>query len=335
MKGKSIKKAQLVFILFLSIIAFFSIFPFSTSAQTSKNFRAAVVLDMSDPMSIYLQYWADAIKDLSEGSLSATIFHSGKLGGERETVEQMQSHALDVASLSGGVLTNFVPEWKFYTLPFIFSSLEESVAFEGSIEAEKLREFTEKAGLKWLGYEPLLFRCVMSKSPIKTPKDAEGVKIRSLESPMNVQGYNLMGFSAIPINYSEVYTAIQTGVVQAYSQGVMTLALTKMWELLKYLSLTNAYYDGCFLIMDLKTYNSLTPDQQRIVEKAADIATQRIIVKVQASYENAIKELKENGVTVIEPDISAFSEKTKPLYEQFITNFPHLEPMIKRAHALR
>jgi len=304
-------------------------------AASKKTFKMAVVLDMSDPMSIYLQYWADAIDELSKGELKATIFHSAKLGGERETIEQIQSQALDGASLSGGVLTNFVPEWKFYTLPFIFTSQEECVAFEGSREAVELRKYTEKAGLKWLGYEPLLFRSVMSKMPLKTPEDAKGVKIRSLESPMMVQGYNLMGFNAIPISYSEVYTAIQTGVVQAYDQGVMTLSLTKMWELMKNLTLTNAYYDGCFLMMSLKTYNSLDENQKKIVNTAAEIATQKIIVKIQSLYDYAVKDLTDHGVNIIQPDLKAFTAKTRPLYDQFIKEFPALEPMIKRAHISR
>ena len=115
----------------------------------------------------------------------------------------------------------------------------------------------------------------------------------------------------------------------------MTLSVTKMWELMKFLSLTNAYYDGCFLMMDLKKYNSLTAKEQAIVEKGGEIATQRILVEVQSMYDDAIKDLTSNGVTIVEPDIKAFTEKTRPLYDQLLKELPHLEPMIKRAHSLR
>lgn len=325
----------------ISVITYFMLFVFcgyigTASAAPEKKWRIASVCNLEDPMTIMCQYFLDALKEISGGKIEVTLFDNGKLGAERETVEQIQSHALEVASLTGGILANFVPEWGFYTLPYLFVNQPQCIAWESTNEAKQLRKYLEKAGLKYLAYEPLLFRHVMTKKKaLKTSEDMKGVKIRTLENPMFIETYKKMGLSPIPMSFSEVFTSLETNIIDGYETGVPTFATTKAYEQLKHLSMTTAFYDVCFLVMDLKLYNSLSAQEKSWVEKAAAVAIEKEIVLMDKLFNDSLKVLKDNGVTVTYPELEPMEKKMQPIYANFYKSYPTLKPFVEKAKSLK
>ena len=140
-------------------------------AKDVKKWRMSVATSSEDPMTLYAKDIAKRIKEKSDGGIEITVFDSMKLGHERETIEQMQAHALEMSIHCAGALAIFWEGLNIYSLPYMFTSMEQGAAFEASAEAEELRSmFEKKAGLKILGYHPSFFMHIMnSKRPIDKP----------------------------------------------------------------------------------------------------------------------------------------------------------------------
>ena len=334
--GNIMKGLKIGFVIICLAILFLGAFSDSAMAQTEKKWRMASVCNAEDPMTIMCNYFIEALETVSNGKIKVTLYDSGKLGHERETSEQIQAHALDLASLTGGVLANFAPEWGLYTLPYLFTTQEQCVAWEGTNEAKKLRKYLEKAGFKYIAYEPLLFRHVMVKNkPLKTLEDMKGVKIRVLENPTFIQTYKSMGFTPVPISFSEVFTSLETNIIDGYETGIPTFALTSAWEQMKQLSMTTAFYDVCFIVMDLKLYDSLSAAEKEWVDEAASIAIQREIVLMNNLFTDSLKTLKAHGVNVSYPDLNSLENKMEPIYIKFYEQFPSLKPIVEKAISLK
>jgi tripartite ATP-independent transporter DctP family solute receptor len=246
-------------------------------AADAKKFRGGAILSPDDPMTLHLADWAKRIKQKTNGEVNITVFDSGKLGGERETVEQMQVGALDCAVVSNAVLTNFAPTNGVYNLPYVFVNAKQCLAFDQTAEAKLLRDrFEKESGLKMIGFFPEGFRHVMNtKKPIQAPSDLKGLKIRVMENPIHVASINAMGAAATPISWNEVLTSIQTGVVNGFENSIPTLTSVKSWELMKNMAMTSHFYDVSFVVMAKKSWEVLSPVQQKAVMEAQTEALQQ------------------------------------------------------------
>jgi tripartite ATP-independent transporter DctP family solute receptor len=300
------------------------------------EWRMCACTNPADPMTIYGVNWAKAVERMTEGKIKITMFDSMKLGDERETVEQMQAHALEAGMLSNGTLANFVKTQAIYNLPYLFMDLDQCVAFEKTDEAAMLRAKFEDADIKVLGFHPAMFRHIMNAERlIREPADLKGLKIRVMENPIHIASMNAMGASAVPMSWSEVYTSLQTGVLDGFENSMSGFTTTKIYEILKYLSFTNHFYDVAFCIMDLQVYNSLDPEIQEILHKAADEALETDIQILLKEEEKGLELLKSEGVKVNYPDLAPFIERVQPVYEKFYKDFPELKPIVNKIKELK
>ncbi len=200
----------------------------SASAGDIK-WRMSAILAPEDPMTLHAVDWAKRVEQKTDGRIKITVFDSGKLGHERETVEQMQTGALECGILSNGILVNFAPVDGLYNLPYVFVNTKQCLEFDKTPEAVNLRGLFEKeSGLKMIGFFPEGFRNVMnSKRPVKSPADLKGMKIRVMENPIHVASLNAMGATATPISWNEVVTSLQTGVIDGFENSIPTLSSVK------------------------------------------------------------------------------------------------------------
>ena len=309
----------------------------TATAADTKKWRMCAILAPEDPMTLHAADWAKRVEAKTNGRIKITVFDSGKLGGERETAEQMQTGALETGILSNGILVNFAPVHGLYNLPYVFVNTKQCLAFDKTPEAAKLRELFEKeSGMKMIGFFPEGFRHIMNaKRSINSPADLKGLKIRVMENPIHVASMNAMGATATPISWNEVVTSIQTGVIDGFENSIPTLSSVKAWELLKYLSMTSHFYDVGFVVMAKKSWDSLSAADQKIMLEAQTEALQKSIGVVEQHNKEGLEAMKKNGVTINDLDLKPFVQVTAPIRDKYIQQYPNMKPILDKAISLQ
>ena len=249
----------------------------------------------------------------------------------------MKTHALEAGILSNSSLTMFGETQAIYNLPYLFTSLEQCVAFSKTAEAAELsRMFEKSSGIKIIGLFPEGFRHIMNATrPINTPKDLKGLKIRVMENPTHIASMNAMGATGTPISWGEVITSIQTNVIDGFENSIPTLASVKAWEFQDYLALTTHFYDASFVVMDMKLWDSLTKEDQALLMEASDEATLASIEKIKEYTAKDLETIKAKGVLVTTPDLSVFRTTVEPVYQDFYAKHPQLKSVVEKALSLK
>ena len=306
-------------------------------AAETLDWRMCAILAPEDPMTLHAVDWAQRVTEKTNGRIKITVFDSGKLGGERETAEQMQTGALEAGILSNGILVNFAPVHGLYNLPYVFVNTQQCLAFDKTPEAAALREaFEKESGMKMIGFFPEGFRHIMDdKHAVNGPEDLKGLKIRVMENPIHVASMNAMGATATPISWNEVITSIQTGVIDGFENSIPTLSSVKAWELLKYLSLTSHFYDVGFVVISQKVWDSLSEEDQQILIQAQEEALEKSIGVVEQHNRDGLEAMKANGVAINELDLKPMVEATAAVRDEYIQKYPEMKPVLDKAISLQ
>lgn len=271
--------------------------------------KLAHTLDTSHSVHKGMVHMAERLEEYSGGRMRMDIYPSGQLGSEREMVELVQIGSLDMTKVSTSPLEAFVPIMKIFSLPYVFRSREHSLKVLDSEIGQMLLESTEVARLRGLGYYDAGSRSLyMVDTPVETPTDLDGQKIRVMKSQTAVQMVAALGGSATPISWGELYTALQQGVVDGAENNPPSFHLSRHYETCKYYALNEHTTVPDILLMSLRTWNSLDPQQQEWLQKAVQdsVAHQRILW--QEATQLALEEVEAAGVIVTRPDKQPFMD---------------------------
>ena len=323
-------------LLAITVLCCCSLVAGSAFAKNMK-WRMSSCLNSENLFTLHAQDWSKRVAEKTDGRIKITVFDSEKLGTERETLEQMKIHALQAGVVSNSSLTMFGETQMIYNLPYLFTSLDQCLAFSKTEEAAKLSQlFEEKSGLKIISLFPEGFRHIMNATrPINSPADLKGMKIRVMENPTHIASMNSMGATGTPISWGEVITSIQTKVIDGFENSIPTLASVKAWDFQKYLALTTHFYDASFIVMDMDLWNSMdSADQKRLLE-AGEEATAHSITKIREYTTNDLKTIKEKGVAVTTPDLAPFKKNVEPVYQEFYKKYPELKPVVEKALSMQ
>lgn len=214
--------------------------------------------------------FAKAVEEKSKGTLEIKIFPMGQLGGERDITEGLQLGTTDLQGTSLGVTGTFIKVLNIYNLPFIFKGPDHFMKVtHGPIGEWVLKEVIkegEKVDLKPLSIAGPAFRVPMNNiRPITKLEDFKGLKIRTMEVPLHKDAYKALGSSPTPLPFGELYTALQTGVVDGNENGPATLEAMKFYEVQKYVTYLPVLSNGGAFLMGLKSFNKLSPEHQKVI----------------------------------------------------------------------
>ncbi|MFV0438525.1 MAG: TRAP transporter substrate-binding protein [Desulfopila sp.] len=277
-----------------------------------------------------LNEMADRVKERTNGEVELEIFSDGVLGDETDTVNQMRAGVVDMVRAFPGTLEKFDPSYKVFSMPFLFKDFDGMKTALNTEDAKKLFENSEKKGFKTLTWNTNGARSFYTKDkPIHKPEDLAGLKIRVPNSPSFVQTVEALGGAPTPLPLSEVYTAMQQGIIDGAEGSISALEEVKHGEVAKFYSYDRHLMVPDLLVIGTKTWKKLTPEQQAILEEEAqnysDRANELFIAATEAA-ENSVKE--KMGVEIIEVDPAPFKEKVKPLYDKAMKDkdiAPYLE----------
>ncbi|MGV3002310.1 TRAP transporter substrate-binding protein [Vibrio sp.] len=316
-------------ILPLAIAALFTNFSISAKTLTLGH---AMSLDNAAHKGMVI--FADKVKEKSNGDLTVKIFPNAQLGSERDQAEQVVTGAIDMAKINGSLAESFEPTFKVISIPFLFRSPEHMRSFMRSDAAEELLNSSKGKGFIGLTFYDSGSRSFYAKKPIKTPEDLAGLKIRVPESPTMMKMISLLGAKATPLPFTEVYTGLQQGVIDAAENNVSSLVEMRHSEVAKFYSMDQHTMSPDLIIISENTWANLSDKERKIMKEAAAESLEEEI-KIWDQTENAnIEKAKKMGVTFVEVDKAKFQEKVKPMLDEAKKD-PKLSYFIDKIQAIK
>jgi len=246
-------------------------------------------------------------------------------------LELLQIGSVDITKVSSSVIEGFEPLYKIFSVPFLFEDEEHRFkVFDGEI-GDELLEAGRSIRLLGLTYYDAGTRSFYTKDrPISHPDDLQGLKIRVQESPASIQMVNLLGGSATPISWGELYTALQQGIVDGAENNPPSFHLSRHYEVSNYYSLDEHTAVPDILFISLATWERLNKEEREIIEKAANESAvyQRELWK--ESTRIAIESVREAGIEINYPDKEPFKERLQPMYDQYAKEDIRLKQYIEQ-----
>jgi tripartite ATP-independent transporter DctP family solute receptor len=267
--------------------------------------------------------FCDDIEKGTQGRYKCQQFPAGALGGEREMIEAVQLGTLDIVNTSTGPVGNFVPEVKIVDIPFLFRDYDHArKVMDGPIGQDILTKFPSK-GLIALSWTENGFRHMTnSKRPIVKPADASGLKMRTMENKVHMDGYKTFGIQPTPMAFPEVFGALQQGTVDGQENPIPVILASKFSQVQKHLSLTGHVYSPGLLITSPRLMNKLSDADKKVFYDAAQKAKVAQRKKVNDDENNGIAQLEKDGMSVVRKvDGQAFRDALVPAYAAYSKEF--------------
>ncbi|MFP4482027.1 MAG: TRAP transporter substrate-binding protein DctP [Thermovirgaceae bacterium] len=260
------------------------------------------------------------IEEHAGDRIKVEFYFNGQLGGDREMVEMLQYGALGMDCATPSTLSSFDKRFQVLTLPYLFKTKEMAYSSLDGEFGQTLDSYLPKINLYNLGYFENGFRHITNnRKPVYSPEDVKGLKIRTQENPAHIEYFRAAGANPTPMNWGELYTALQQGTVDAQENPLVLILEAKFYEVQKYVSLTGHVYSPTMLVTSKVWFDSLPEDLQEIVKEASRrfCAAERELINEEEKHARA--RLEEHGMEVNEltpEQIDAFAEKAVSVYEK-------------------
>ena len=306
----------------------------STGGSGEKSFNLTLAHNLAEDHAVHVAMtaWAEAVKAASNGSITINIVPNGTLGSEADCVSQIQAGQLEMTKVSAGTLANFNSAWNCVSVPYVFKDKDHLYNVMNGEIGQDLYKLTENDGFIGLAWLESGTRCFYTaKTPIRTPSDLKGLKIRTMDSQMAIDMMNAFGGSATVMGYGDIYTGMQQGVIDGAENNITAMR--------DHADVTGYYcYDEHTMIPDViiistEIWNELTPEQQEIMRStAADmVANYR---ELWAQFEEDVKAQVEGKVEyVTDVDKAAFQDAVKGIYEKLQKDAPETYAFVERIQA--
>lgn len=282
---------------------------------------------VTHPQHIGLLAFEEHIESHYPDEFDIQIFPNELLGSSVKAIELVQTGAIDYAVVSTSNLETFNDMYQIFSMPYLFDSVEAYHTIMNHPDVLKeMYESTEKAGFMSVTWFDAGTRNFYAKTPIYTPEDLAGKKIRVQASPTNIKMMDAFNAAATPLGFGEVYTAIQQNVIDGAENNELALTNNKHGEIAKYYTYSHHQMVPDMLVGNVKLLESLTAEQRNIFDEATRICSQ---IEIEAWGESVLEAKKiaqeDMGVEFVEVDILAFKEKVLPLHDEILNENPKLK----------
>ena len=292
------------------------------------------------PTHIGLTAFAEYINEQLGDKYVVEVYPSELLGAQTDMVQLTQTGAIDFCVASNAILETFSKNYEIFNLPYLFASAEAyHAAMDDPNVTDPIFTATEKAGFKavtWLDAGTRNFYTV--NKPIESPADLKGLKIRVQQSPTNIEMMSLLGGSATPMSFGEVYTSLQSNIIDGAENNEMALTDNGHGDVCKYYSYDMHQMVPDILIGNLAFLEELSEEELAIFEEGFELLNsvqrEEWVKAVESAKDKA---QNEQGVIFIYPDQEPFVEACKPLHESVLSGNPDIQPiydMIQEYNAL-
>ena len=291
----------------LSIVMILALATATASAAPASDvitLRASHSCADTHPYHLGLQKFAELVDEKTDGAVKIDIFPSAQLGDERANIEDLQMGTLDIAVSSTGPLGNFVEDFLILDLPFLFSGYEHAhKVLDGEIGQALIKKLDDIGVVGGAFWENGFREMTNSKHPIESAADCAGLKLRCMENQVHMDAFSALGMDPTPMAWSEVFTALQQGVIESN------------------LAITNHVYSPSLILFSKSVFDKLDPAYQTALMEAAQEAADYERSCCEDNESEQIAEMEELGVQVTYPDVSEFQAAMGPVYEKYAAQF--------------
>jgi len=283
--------------------------------------KFAAANNKGHPQVMGMEKFAEIVAEKSGGKISVKLFPGGTLGGDVQTISALQGGVVEMTVMNAGILSGNIKEFGAVDLPFLFDSPEQAdVVMDGPFGASLIERLPEK-GLVGLAYWELGFRNLTnSRRPVAGVDDIKGLKIRVIQSPVPIDLFNTLGANAVPLPYTELYTALETGTVDGQENPSANILNAKFYEVQKYMTLTRHQYNPQIVMIGKGFWDDLNDEERAILQEAA-IEARDFQRKASREFDaNAVEKIREHGmeVTQLTPEaLAALRAAAKPVVDKF------------------
>lgn len=299
-----------------------------------RTLRFSFVQPKESHMGFGAQKFSDLVAQKSGNKIKVRLFPNGTLGGDLQTVSALQGGTLDLTTLPPGLLVGLSKEFGAFDLPFLFNDFKEADAvLDGPIGKQFIDKLPQ--GLVGLAYWDHGFRNVSnSRRPIAKLEDFQGLKLRVVQAPLMIETFNALGSNAVPLPFTELYTALETKAVDGQDNPIVAFETNKFDEVQKHLSTTRHVYNPLIVLMSRKAWDQFSADERKILLDAANetrVEQRKVSREMEAK---AIENVKKKGVVVTEvspQERARMRDKAKPVTDKFTKDIG--EDLVKAFYA--
>ena len=297
----------------------------SSAGQAQINehtFRIGINGAPGHPVVVGAEKWAELINKKSNGKMTLKVFPS-TLGGDVQVLSAVQGGTVDFMSMNSGILQGIQKEFAIFDFPFMFESGKEADKVLDGAFGKKLADLLPSKGLYNLIYWELGFRQMTnSKKPVAKADDIVGLKLRVIQSPIYVDTFSALGANAVPMNFSEVYTALEQRIIDGQENPYAVIETSKLNEVQKFLTVSNHMYNPQSLLASKKKWDALTKDEQDLLMSTAIEARDWQRQNSRAMAEASVVNLKKTmTVSTLAPEeLAKIRTKLKPVIEKYSVN---------------
>ena len=268
------------------------------------------------------------------GKAKVVVYGSSQLGGDKELLQKLKLGTVDIA-LPSTVMSSEADLFGVFEMPYLVKDRNHMKRIENEVFWKTLEPAAEAKGLKIIAVWENGYRHITnSKRPINTPEDLKGIKLRVPEGKWRVKMFQAYGANPSPMKFSEVFTALQTGVMDGQENPFTQIYSAKFQEVQKFLSLTGHVYTPAYATVGAKKWAALPADIRKTLEDTAKETQAFVYERAAKDDEELLGKIKAAGVQVNTPNKDAFIAASKPVYEEFAKEVSGAKEVIDRAIAL-
>ena len=265
------------------------------------------------PSSYAEKYFGEQVGILTNGAVKVEVYHNTQLGDAVANVQSVRNGTIGFTTVSASNLNQVLPAMDMYSLPFLFKNEAHFWWFLAQPQAEELAKQLEDKGIKVLGYIDSGSRNFFTQKAVRTPDDLKGQKIRVMASPVMVKTMEAMGATGVPVAWAELYTALQTGVVDGAENNHPSVVAKKFYEVSKFYTLDEHMRIPDLLIASLKVYNQLNDEQKKALVEAGQRAQAYMRGAWKISEVKDLQQLQSNFTEIINVDKAPFVQSVSKL----------------------
>jgi len=309
----------------------------AAAPQYTIRYSTQFASDSGYPALVADKYFADTVNSASGGRVQVVLFYSGQLGGSLGTVQGVENGTIQMGDVSTSWLNGVVPRAAALSLPFLFRDALTASKVPNTDIGRLIEQESQRNGIRIAGWYDMGFgQFATTTRPIRTLADMRGLKMRALDNPVELDSWRAWGALPLPLNSTEVFTALQSGTVQGVGIPIANLVADKYVELLRYVSISNWTYYPAGIIINERFFTSLPSDLQAIILRVAHEAGNRDLILQQSADQVFTQQMQSQGVqfNTIAPDaLAQFRTAVDGVYAAAVTKYgPSLAKLLSTTH---
>lgn len=314
---KKLVSALLILTLLLSLAA-------ANAEDPQITLKIGFSTKAEDPRGLAANLFKEQVEKETNGSITVEIYPAGQLGGDAALIEAMSldSGEVDIIITDASNFATYEPKMGISALPFMFNGFDDAWAFMDSEIQAEVEALLIDDNIHTLAHYCNGFRCVTtSKIEVLSPADMKGMLIRTPENPVIMATMRALGANPQPLSFSELYMALQQGTYDGQENPVPVIYNNKLYEVQKYLSITNHIYSGMQFAIAESIWGKMSASQQEIIKKAALDSQEYNRGLNRQMTEDFLAELEKAGMIILHPDLAPFAEASQAVYDEVAPSY--------------